>query len=255
MPNFDKITSVPEPVAHELFSLMEKYRSLEAFVSADNWMYSMLSRKETIVDVGCGFGGNASYLTSLGHKVTLVDIYDVEPFLPSDKSWDFILGNAYNIPISSSSVSVVWANRLVHHLDTPENFYAEASRVLEKNGKLLICFPQAKHFSCSDPVAQAAIIKFLGSGLNNVNPSSMSANISQAATAGFALVGGSYHSSRHQGPTSPYQLKDYFKGQSEEMRNVLSEEEERSVSSFMFSLAQGRETIDIKLTCLFFRKI
>lgn len=254
MKNFDKIQSMSQPEARKLFKRMSSYRNFPAFTSSDSWMTSQLADHETIVDVGVGNGENAQNLAQLGYSVIGVDVRDDAHIQTSDKVWEFRVGSAESLPIESSSVSVVWANRLIHHLENPVSFYNEAYRVLKPKGKLLITWPQGSDFRCSDPVAAAAIRDFLTSGANNVNPVSLFSLIDILGELGFAFIDSSFHTSRHYGPRPPYQLSEYYASQHAIIAQTLPYEKAKSIEKFMFNLAQGSEWVDISLTSTLFTK-
>ena len=254
MKNFDKVQQMPVSEARALFTRMSSYRNLPAFTYSDSWMKSKLSDNEIIMDVGVGNGENARDLAQSGHSVIGVDVRNDVQDEVNQGLWEFRTGSADCLPSESSSVSAIWANRLIHHLPDPDSFYSEAYRVLRPNGKLLVTWPIASDFLCSDPIASAAIREFLASGVNNINPASLADTIDLATSAGFYFVDSAFHSSRHFGPTPPYQLSNYYSSQYKLVNSTLPPNEARAIESFMFSLAQGNEWIDISLTSAFFVK-
>ena len=253
--NFESVSELNQDQARAMFTSMLDYRDLEAFKEADMYMRRMVGPGScTIVDVGVGNGENAKELARDGHTVIGVDVRDDVQTESSDGSWEFREGSAEKIPMADASADVVWANRLVHHLPNPEAFYEEASRVLKPSGKLLVTWPQGSDFRCSDPGAQLGIRAYLTSGENNVNPASLAEVISCGTKAGLELVDAAHHGSRHYGPKPPYQLRDYYNGQSEKLQEYLSAKEAGDVARFMHDLASGNAWLEIHLTTAYFRK-
>jgi ubiquinone/menaquinone biosynthesis C-methylase UbiE len=101
----------------------------------------------TALDVACGSGQSTFLLCESFQKVTGVVISQTQidqarMRCNSDENskysnFDFILGDAHNLPIESSSVDLLTCATAWHWLDA-ESFYAEARRVLNPRGCLAV---------------------------------------------------------------------------------------------------------------------
>ena len=91
-----------------------------------------------VLDVGCGAGLLANFLSLVGHHVTGIDLsltslrYAKERDV--SKSVRYLQGNANALPFEKSSFDVVCAMDLLEHVQTPEAVVKEASRVLKSGG-------------------------------------------------------------------------------------------------------------------------
>lgn len=100
----------------------------------------------TIVDIGGGTGHYASWLSSLGHDVTLIDPVDKHVQLArkrakkSKASFNVVLGEAQHLSVESRSADLVILHGPLYHLqDEGERLAAirEASRILKPDGVVL----------------------------------------------------------------------------------------------------------------------
>ena len=99
-----------------------------------------------VLDVGCGEGGKSLYFLSLGAKsVTGIDIvpeYGKKSRALAEKlglsdGFEYVCGDATNLPFDNGSFDVVIARNLMWNLPHPETAYAEWLRVLAPKGILL----------------------------------------------------------------------------------------------------------------------
>ena len=97
-------------------------------------------------DVACGSGQSTFSLCSLFQKVIGVDISEaqithakakVADTLPESRSIEFIVGDAHNLPLESSSADLITCATAWHWLN-PEVFYREVKRVLKPKGCLAV---------------------------------------------------------------------------------------------------------------------
>ena len=91
------------------------------------------------IDAGCGTGK----VMSIAEKFPVTIGFDVSESMASiavSKGHCAFLGDAYHIPCPTSTVDVVTACALLHHLPKPEKFLAEAYRVLKPGGMLFTDF-------------------------------------------------------------------------------------------------------------------
>ena len=113
------------------------------FVSKNNG-----SGLNVVVDVGCGSGQSTFFLcdhfkTVIGVDASAAQIANAQKkitqMLPENKyqNIEFKVGNAYNLPVESSSADIITCASCWHWLN-PDVFYKEVNRVLKPNGVLAI---------------------------------------------------------------------------------------------------------------------
>jgi len=99
----------------------------------------------SFLDFGCGLGDFLKF----GDKSRCIGI-DVNPYnISYARSRGIkaeLIKPGSKIPINSSSIKVAVADQVIEHLDSPNFFFKEMRRVLEKNGKLLIGVPCIKGY-------------------------------------------------------------------------------------------------------------
>ena len=82
-----------------------------------------------ILEIGGGIGN----FEISGRKIIKTDVQNSD-------SINFV-ADAHNLPISDSSFENIVLIDVLHHLDCPVNFLKEASRVLKKNGRIIMIEP------------------------------------------------------------------------------------------------------------------
>lgn len=103
---------------------------------------------KTVVDYGCGDGENCLVLATRGARVKAIDL---SPDLIAiarrriavnqlEEKVEFIVGSAYQIPVSDDSVDVVFGMAILHHLDL-EQAAREVWRVLKPGGRAIFQEP------------------------------------------------------------------------------------------------------------------
>lgn len=127
--------------------------SLEDYLDAAEALSAQLCRagnvrnNQTIVDVGCGFGGTVAHLNEnyQGMKLTGVNIDErqliraKERIRPaSGNQIDFNQANAIALPFDDATFDVVLAVECIFHFPSREQFFKEACRVLKPGGTLAL---------------------------------------------------------------------------------------------------------------------
>lgn len=92
------------------------------------WMNEFSADASTIYELGCGAGFSRFYLRNPKLKLT-----DAAP-----NAWVDLVVDAQNMPFADSSVDVLVASHMIHHIASPADFFAEVRRVLRPGGRLLI---------------------------------------------------------------------------------------------------------------------
>lgn len=102
---------------------------------------------DSILDVGCGFGGTIASINDnfSGVKLTGLNIDDrqiakaKEKVLPRPhNSIEFYQGDATQMPFDDNSFDVVLAVECIFHFPSREKFFQEAIRVLKPGGKIAL---------------------------------------------------------------------------------------------------------------------
>lgn len=104
---------------------------------------------QSILDVGCGFGGNIGLLNATYSHVRLcgvnIDQRQIEranalitPTVRAGNLIEFKQGNAIALPYPEASFDTVFALECIFHFPSREQFMAEAFRVLKPGGRLVV---------------------------------------------------------------------------------------------------------------------
>lgn len=96
-------------------------------------------RGRTILDIGCGTGEDAFYLSKIARKVYAFDIEKADiwrKFLSSKLI--FSVADAYNIPFKDSTFDGIFLKDVLHHVDHPEKILEEIKRVARKGALIFI---------------------------------------------------------------------------------------------------------------------
>lgn len=105
-----------------------------------------INSKTKVLDIGCGIGGLARFLSSRYNCfVTGLDLIEeycitaaaLSKLLKLEGKNDFEAGNAVNLPFENELFDVVWTEHVQMNISDKEKFYSEICRVLKKNGKLI----------------------------------------------------------------------------------------------------------------------
>lgn len=97
-----------------------------------------------VLDVGCGVGGTAIYLSKkyqaqvLGITISPVQVYMAKKLAEREKvSPKFLLADAEKVNVAEK-FDIVWSIEAVSHFDQPEKFFTLAEHSLTKGGKLVV---------------------------------------------------------------------------------------------------------------------
>lgn len=108
-----------------------------------NWVLPLLFQSgEKVLDLACGQGVVAEYLTTLGVNVFGIDISKKAVIETKKKGISAVVADVETgIPFSNGRFdSVFWGDN-VEHLFNPEAVLKEIHRVLKKSGRVIISFP------------------------------------------------------------------------------------------------------------------
>lgn len=96
-----------------------------------------------VLEVGCGGGHTAGFMTSLGFKVTAVDFSSVAVGT-AEKNYpkcDFRVGDAMSLDFGDGSFDAVVSIEMIEHLKDPQSHLSEIKRVLTSSGSYFIKTP------------------------------------------------------------------------------------------------------------------
>ena len=94
-----------------------------------SWMNNFIDDEDEGIEVGSGAGFAKDFIKNKNLKLT--DLGD-------DKHLDFKNIDAQSTGFEKESFNYVIASNMIHHIPYPVKFFKEMSRILKKNGKLII---------------------------------------------------------------------------------------------------------------------
>ena len=101
----------------------------------------------TLLDIGSGSGDMARAFVSQGYEVTTTDVSSEAGKRCADLEFHQVNIEKESLPFRDGQFSFVFSKSVVEHLRSPEKFFAEAWRVLEPGGKLVVMTPSWMHQS------------------------------------------------------------------------------------------------------------
>jgi methionine biosynthesis protein MetW len=129
----------------DVFSKYERNRVLPLFFIP---LYTLSYRK--VLDVGCGDGSVSEFLEKNGFDVTSLDISQnaIEKAKYERGLKKCIVGNAEQLPFSNETFDIVFLGDVIEHLFNPQKAIMEANRVLKKEGRIIVSFPNMSYWKC-----------------------------------------------------------------------------------------------------------
>ena len=101
-------------------------------------------QKKRIIDIGCGGGIYTKELALMGAE-NVVGLDFSKEILQAAKencsgfsNISFIQGDAHSVPYPNDTFDIVISRAVIHHLQDVPTFLREASRILKKNGVLIV---------------------------------------------------------------------------------------------------------------------
>lgn len=134
------------PPAHPLTPSLDGYLLLARHLAS----YELVEEYagEDVLEVGCFLGYGSALLSGLGHDVTAIDL-DRSALEAASKrgAARFVCADATDMPFEDCSFDSVIGLQVLEHLSAEDarRFIAECSRVLRRDGSLLLATPN-RHF-------------------------------------------------------------------------------------------------------------
>lgn len=102
------------------------------------------SSNGTLLDVGCGNGRYLDGMKKLGWKTKGVEFNESAVRVCNLSGLDVHHGDLFSANFDSDSFDVINVSHVVEHVPNPKEFFAELSRILKKNGTLIIKTPNSE---------------------------------------------------------------------------------------------------------------
>ncbi|MFJ8527179.1 class I SAM-dependent methyltransferase [Bacillus sp. NPDC094106] len=121
------------------------YATRNADVSWGEMIQSIIDVKnKKIIDIGCGGGIYTKELSFMGAKKVVGFDFSKEMLQAAEENCaafsniSFVHGDAHHLPFVNETFDIVISRAVIHHLQDIPKFLLEASRILKKDGMLIL---------------------------------------------------------------------------------------------------------------------
>jgi 2-polyprenyl-3-methyl-5-hydroxy-6-metoxy-1,4-benzoquinol methylase len=126
----------------------DHYRNAEEFErTSKQFMRALVPNRPPllILDVGCGAGLNASFLTMAGHSVTGIDLSPIAIEKYRERGFEGILCDVESgrTPFADNSFDLVYVSEIIEHCADTTAFLSELNRLTKPGGKMLLSTPNS----------------------------------------------------------------------------------------------------------------
>jgi ubiquinone/menaquinone biosynthesis C-methylase UbiE len=113
--------------------------------------FDLIPQKDSLIDIGAGFGRHTKLYAPLFNRCLLVDpsensLAQARRDLGSYSNLTFRVGKAEMVPAAAESFQVALLIRVIHHLEKPADAFREVFRILKPGGFLVLEFANKIHF-------------------------------------------------------------------------------------------------------------
>ena len=123
-----------------------------AEVVALNHFFSVIKKKENLVDIGCGHGRLCQEYMDVFKKITLVDpskklLKVAQKECTGEGKLSFVQSTVEEIhnKITSNNYDVALLVRVLHHIDNPDTAFLQVSKLLKDKGYFIVEFANKVH--------------------------------------------------------------------------------------------------------------
>ena len=99
-----------------------------------------LSTADIVIEIGCGSGYLASKLAEFHKNLQLIDIVDNRIYC-RELSFHVVNVATTRLPFEDRSVSLIIGTQVIEHIENLTFFMNECHRILQKEGRLIVAFP------------------------------------------------------------------------------------------------------------------
>ena len=107
-------------------------------------------KSDSFLDAGCGFGRLFNTYKNFSNEFFLLDyaqhlLDEAKNTIQTDKKIHFIQGSFFEMPFDDCKMDTIISLRTLHHVESPELFLNELSRVLKPGGHIIFEIPNKRH--------------------------------------------------------------------------------------------------------------
>lgn len=116
--------------------------------TAESFINELITEKVgCLLDLGCGNGNSADFLSNFCDRYIGVDIGDSPESLSRIRNdFEYTIYDGINLPFKESTIDIVYMKQVLEHILEPHRLFPEIYRVLRKNGSVIGSVSQLEPF-------------------------------------------------------------------------------------------------------------